>query len=152
MSKRIISLPAMLVFIFALAGSQAAVADRSPGKTLVGTWEVTIVSEVLPPAIDTTVVHRDGTVSNWDPILGVGNGIWRHLGDSRYEVKFKTLVLANNVFGLFPGSTLTVTAVVEVDKKGKTASGPFTAELVPDEQTISSFSGNVFFSKMMFDE
>lgn len=142
----------MLVFIFALAGTEAVVADASPGKTLVGTWEVMIISDVVPPAVDTTVVHRDGTVSNWDPILGTGNGIWRRLGASRYEVKFKTLVLFNNIFGLFPGSTLTVTAVLEVDDKGNAASGPFMANLEPDGQTIPDFSGTVFFSRMTFDD
>jgi hypothetical protein len=152
MFRRIVSLPVMLVFIFALASPQAAVADRSPGKKLVGTWEVTILSDVLPPALDTTVVHQDGTVSNWDPALGAGNGIWRRLGDSRYEVKFKTVVLFNNIFGLFPGSTLIVTAMVEVDDKGNFASGPFTADLEPEGQAIPDFSGIVNFSRMTFDD
>lgn len=152
MFKRIVSLPVILIFIISLGGSEAVFADRSPGKTLVGTWEALVVSDHLPPAADTTVVHRDGTVSNWDPALGTGNGIWRHLGDSRYEVKFKTHVLFNNVFQLFPGTTLTVTAELEVDEKGMTASGPFEAVLEPDEQTISSFSGMVFFSRMTFDD
>lgn len=152
MFRRIVSLSAWLVFIATLAGPQSALADEAPGKTLVGAWDVLIIADVLPPAIDTTVVHRDGTLSNWDPALGMGNGIWRRLGASRFEVKFKTLVLFNNVFGLFPGSTLTVTAEVDVDKGGMTASGPFTAELVPDGQTIPSFSGTVVFSRMTFDD
>lgn len=152
MFRRMFSWSAILIFILALTGTEAVFADPSPGKTLVGAWEVTIVSDVLPPAIDTSIVHRDGTMSNWDPALGTGNGIWRRLGASRYELKFKTLVLFNNVFGLFPGSTLTVTAEVEVDKGGKSASGPFTANLEPDGQAIPDFSGTVFLSRMTFDD
>jgi hypothetical protein len=165
MFKRISSLAAQLTVIFALAGSQAAVADGAPGKTLVGSWDVGI--EIAPPgscpdapsdppgpgAFNTTIVNRDGTLSNWDPALGTGNGIWRRVGESQFEVKFKTIALLNNIAGVVPGSTLVVTAVLTVDRDGMTAAGPFSADFKPDGANFfDEFCGIVYFSRMTFDD
>ena len=125
MFRRLASLPVLLVFIVALAGPQAAFADRAPGKTLVGAWEVFIDSneppagpgeapgdpDGVPDAFDITVINRDGTVSNSDPALGTGHGIWRRLGASQFEVKFKTPVPLVNALQQLPGTTLTVTLI-----------------------------------------
>ena len=61
-------------------------------------------------------------------------------------------MLFNKLFGFFPGSTLTVIAEVEVDKDGKSASGPFAANMDPDGQNFTDFSGTVFLSRMTFDD
>ena len=144
------------VFIFAL-GASPALAEDSPGRTLVGTWEVLIVSDVLPPARDVTVVNRDGSLSNSDAILGTGHGAWKRLGDTRFKTTFLTPVLATNPLGFPAGSMLTVTATVDVNVGGMSASGPFGAviELTDPatgaEITLFEFNGVVFFTRITVD-
>jgi hypothetical protein len=154
MSKRIYSMQALLVFVLALTGVQAAVADGGPGKTLVGTWVVNIVPDgPVPPTVDITVVNRDGTMSNSDALLGTGHGIWRRLGDSVFEMKFTTPVIAFTGTAFPPGVTLTVTTRdLAVDKGGLTASGRFSADFEPDQATFPDFTGAINFTRMTFED
>lgn len=175
MFSRIISMAAALVFIVVLAGPQAAMADGAPGKTLVGTWEVYIDSmepptepgepplppDGIPDAFDITVVNRDGTVSNSDPALGTGHGIWRRLGASKFEMKFTTPVPIVNALQQLPGTTLTVTTKdLTVDADGVTATGTFFVDIepnfIPDDPVfggqLPDFAGNITFVRMMFDD
>lgn len=175
MFTRTVSLTGILVFIVVVASSQAAFADGSPGKTLVGTWEVYIDSneppagegeppgdpDGVPDAFDITVVHRDGTVSNSDPALGTGHGIWRRLGASQFELKFKTLVPFINAFQQLPGTTLTVTTKdLTVHADGMTATGTFFVDVepnfIPDDPVfggqVPDFGGNITFVRMIFDD
>ena len=156
-----------------MASSQAAFADRSHGKTLVGTWEVLIFEaedcddlseppapQTTPTAVDITVVNRDGTVTNTDPILGTGHGIWKRVGHSTFQMKFKTLVMFINIFDLLPTTTLTVTTDdLRVAKGGNTAFGTFQADISPDQSevpvqsdAIDDFCGHILFQRMTFDD
>jgi hypothetical protein len=153
MIKRISSLVAFLIAVFTLAGTQVATADDSPGKTLVGAWEVLITNNVgLPPAVDIAVVNRDGTMSNSDAVLGTGHGAWKRIGNSRFSYKFKTPVLVTNLFGFPPGSMLTVSGTLTVDAGGMTASGPYDFVVIsPFGDVLLAFDGIVFFSRILPD-
>jgi hypothetical protein len=173
MFRRIISLPVLLVLILALAGPRAAIADRSPGKTLVGTWEVLVFEapdcenvdpmpppDAVPVTVDITVVNRDGTVTNTDPALGTGHGIWKGVGHSTFKMKFKTPVMFINVFELLPTTTLTInTRDLTVARGGMTAIGTFEADIEPDKSDIpiqsdflDDFCGQIVFNRMTFDD
>jgi hypothetical protein len=154
MFRRIPSLFAISVFVVAAVGSPMAVADPAPGQTLVGTWIVNIFPDgPVPPAADISVVNRDGTVSNSDSLLGTGHGIWRRLGDSTFEMKFITPVLALTGLAFPPGVTLTVTTGdLAVDQGGLTASGTFSADFEPDQATFPDFTGSISFTRMTFDD
>ena len=153
MFKRISSLVAFLVAVFTLAGTQVATADDSPGKTLVGAWEVLITNTIgLPPAVDVTVVNRDGTMSNSDALLGTGHGAWKRIGKSRFSYKFKTPVLLTNPFGFPPGSMLTVSGILTVDAGGMTASGPYDFVVVsPSGVVLLALDGTVFNTRIVPD-
>ena len=157
MLKRLISLFARsgIVFIFiAVAGIPDATADGRSGKTLVGSWEVLVTNEQgLPPAVDITVVNRDGTMSNSDGIFGTGHGVWERVGASQFAFKFKTPILALNMFNFPPGSMLTVTGTMTVDKGGATASGPYTAVILDAfGNSLFGFDGRVFFTRISIDD
>ena len=175
MFRRLAALPVPLIFIVALAGFQAAFADRAPGKTLVGAWEVLIDSneppagpgeapgdpDGVPDAFDITVINRDGTVSNSDPALGTGHGIWRRLGASQFELKFKTPVPLVNALQQLPGTTLTVTTKdLTVHADGMTATGTFFVDVEPNfipgdpvfGGQVPDFGGNITFVRMTFDD
>lgn len=150
------SLARIVVLVFALAGSQVAVAEGDSGRRLVGTWIVDINSPMLPPATDITVVNRDGTLSNSDSLLGTGHGIWRQLGNSTFEMKFITPVLAVlNTTGtaFFPGVTLTITTKdLTLEQGGMAASGTFEADLEPDQPNFPDFEGEIRFTRMTFND
>lgn len=158
--SRLISRSALLALssvFFAALGASSALAEDSPGRTLVGTWEVLIISDALPPARDVTVINRDGSLSNSDAMLGTGHGVWKRAGDSRFKMTFRTPVLATNLMGFPLGSMLTVTAGVKVDDGGMSASGPFDAVIeLTDPATgaeipLFEFSGVVFFTRITVD-
>lgn len=165
MFRRLVSLPVFLAFIFALAGSQAVVADGARGNTLVGAWLVEVDTFPLGTAesVDVTVVHKDGTVSNSDGILGTGHGIWKRLGakqeteegkeirPSTFQMKFKTPFLEGNSFGIPAGFILTVTATVTLDRSGNTAAGPFETTIGPPGFPSPGFAGEVRFARITFD-
>ena len=156
MLKRLISLFAHtgIVFIFiAVAGIPDATADYQSGKTLVGSWEVLITNEQgLPPAVDITVVNRDGTMSNSDGIFGTGHGVWKRVGASQFAFKFKTPILAINILNYPPGSILTVAGTLTVDKGGATASGPYNAVILDAVgNLLFGFDGRVFFTRISID-
>jgi hypothetical protein len=153
MLKRLTSLFAHTGFVFiliAVAAIPDAAANYQPGKTLVGSWEVLITNEQgLPPAVDVTMVNRDGTMSNSDGIFGTGHGVWKHAGASQFAFKFKTPILALNILNFPPGSMLTVTGTLTVDKDGATASGPYTAVILDSAgNSLLGFDGSVFFTRI----
>ena len=166
MLARIKSISAILVFVIALVVSQAALADRSPGKTLVGAWVVEIVPVGLEPAVDITVIHKDGTVSNSDSKLGTGHGIWKRLGakqeseeeggkvisPSTFQVRFKTPILEGNSLGIPGGFILTVTATVTLDQSGNAATGPFVTTIGPPGFPGPGFVGEVRFARISLDD
>jgi len=134
-------------------GSQDAVADDQPGKTLVGSWVVHVANNLgLPPAVDLTTVNRDGTMTNSDPQFGTGHGVWKRVGDSNFAIKFKTPILLSSPLAP-PGSILTVTGTVTVEAGGKTASGPYEA-VVRDAagNILFPFFGMVNFARISIDE
>lgn len=127
------TLGCLVLYLLVLAGVQSALADDSPGRTLVGSWEVFITNEQgLPPNLDMTTVNRDGTLTNSDSLFGTGHGAWKRAGDGQFQMTFRTPVLATaGGPPLFVpiGSVLTVTATVTVDEGGMTAIGAYTAEI-----------------------
>ena len=156
MLKRLISLFArtgIVFFFIVVAGLPDATADDKSGKTLVGSWEVLVTNEQgLPPAVDITVVNRDGTMSNSDGIFGTGHGVWKHVGASQFAFKFKTPILANNILGFPPGLMLTVSGTMTVDKGGATASGPYNAVVLDAfGNFFFGFDGRVFFTRISID-
>ena len=173
MLARIKSVSAFLVFVIALAGSHSALADRSPGKTLVGTWEVLVFAapdcenvsplppEGVPPAtVDISVINRDGTVTNTDPVLGTGHGIWKRVGHSTFRMKFRTPVMFINIFDLLPMTTLTInTDDLTVARGGMKAFGTFEADIEPDKEdnpfqsdVFGDFCGQIVLNRMTFDD
>lgn len=156
MLKRLISLFSHtgIVFIFiAVTGIPEATADYQSGKTLVGSWEVVITNEQgLPPAVNITVVNRDGTMSNSDGIFGTGHGVWERAGASQFAFKFKTPILAINILNYPPGSMLTVTGTITVAKGGATATGPYSAVILDSMgNLLFGFDGTVFFTRISID-
>lgn len=149
----ILSPHAVLITLLGLAGAGGALAEHSPGKTLVGAWDVLITNNAgLPPAVDVTVMNRDGTMSNSDPVLGTGHGAWKRLGDGTSSYRFRTPVLITNPFGLPPGTVLTVSGLLTVDEGGMTASGPYEAVAHdPTGAIVLAFDGIVFLTRIMPD-
>jgi hypothetical protein len=152
----------LVLCLLVLAGAQPALADKSPGRTLVGSWEVFITNEQgLPPNLDMTTVNRDGTLTNSDSLFGTGHGAWKRAGDGQFQMTFRTPVLATaGGPPLFVpiGSVLTVTATVTVDESGMAAIGPYTAEIVQlGGSTFCGFNGHctltglVAFSRITVD-
>jgi len=173
MSVRIHALSAFLAVVIALTGSQAALADRSPGKTLVGTWEVLVFAapdcenvsplpppDAVPATVDISVVNRDGTVTNTDPVLGTGHGIWKRVSHSTFKMKFKTPVMFINIFDLLPTTTLTISVDnLTVARGGMTAIGTFEADIEPDKSdnpfqsdAFGDFCGQIVLNRMTFDD
>jgi hypothetical protein len=152
MLKRLIDLfthTGILVIFIAAAGIQSAAADDQSGKTLVGSWTVLVTSNLgLPPVTDLTTVNRDGTMTNSDAMFGTGHGVWKRVGDSQFAFKFMTPILLTAPLGT-PGSILTVTGTLTVDKGGATAFGPY--EAVVEHPAIGIellFEGTVSFARI----
>ena len=147
---KVLSIYALLVISLVLTGTTSAIADSQPGKTMVGSWVVTINSDFGPPAVDITTVNRDGTMSNSDALFGTGHGVWRHAGASTFAFKFMTPILVTA--GFPPGAMLTVTGSATVNKGGHDASGPFEAVVtVPPGVVFFGFSGTVDFARISID-
>ena len=147
---KILTFSALLVMALALPGSQSALAEGQPGKTMVGSWVVTINSDFGPPAIDVTTVNRDGTMSNSDALFGTGHGVWRHAGASTFAFKFMTPILVTA--GFPPGAMLTVTGSATVNAGSMAASGPFQATVTdPSGFALFGFSGTVDFARISMD-
>jgi hypothetical protein len=144
-----------------LAAVQPALADE-PGRTLVGSWEVFITNNAgLPPALDLSTVNRDGTMTNSDSLFGTGHGVWKHAGKGKFNMKFRTPILATAsgppfFFPFPPGSILTVTATATVAEDGMTAFGPYQAAVhAPDGSgevvQVFGFDGNIALSRVTID-
>ena len=141
---------ALLATFLAVAGTPTALANAQPGKTMVGSWVVTINSDFGPPAIDITTVNRDGTMTNSDALFGTGHGVWKHAGASTFAFKFMTPILVTA--GFPPGAMLTVTGSATVNKGAMDASGPFEALVTdPSGFVIFGFSGTVDFARIAID-
>lgn len=143
---------AILAFFLVSAGLQLAVAEDQSGKTLTGSWMVTVNTNLgLPPAVDITTVNRDGTMTNSDALFGTGHGVWKRVGNSAFAIKFMTPMLVTSQMAP-PGSILTVTGTVTVDTGGSAASGPYEA-VVRDAfgNFVFAFSGIVDFSRITLD-
>ena len=83
------------VALLVLAGYPPALADDTFGRTLVGSWDVLITNEQgLPPNLDMTTVNKDGTLINSDAIFGTGHGAWTRAEAGRFEMRFRTPILA----------------------------------------------------------
>jgi hypothetical protein len=162
MLKRLIDLfthTGILVIFIAAAGIQSATADDQSGKTLVGSWTVLVTSNLgLPPVTDLTTVNRDGTMTNSDAMFGTGHGVWKRVGKSQFEFKFMTPILLTASLvppgsGFPPGSILTVTGTLAVDKGGATAFGPYEAVVEhPAIGPVMSFAGTVAFARISIDD
>lgn len=147
---KILTLPALIIFTLTLPGSPDALAEGQPGKTMVGSWVVTISSDFGPPAIDVTTVNRDGTMSNSDALFGTGHGVWTHAGASTFAFKFMTPILVTA--GFPPGAMLTVTGSATVNDGGMDASGPFQAVVTdPSGFVLFGFSGTVDFARISME-
>ena len=145
-----LSIHALLAISLILVGTTSATAGPQPGKTMVGSWIVTINSDFGPPAIDIATVNRDGTMSNSDALFGTGHGVWRHAGASTFAYKFMTPILVTA--GFPPGAMLTVTGTATVNDGGHDATGPFQAVVtVPPGIVFFGFSGTVDFARISVD-
>jgi hypothetical protein len=150
MIKRLTFCLSIIVLFAALTSAANAVADDQTGKTLVGSWVVTINSE-FGEQTDITTVNRDGTMTNSDALFGTGHGVWKRTGASAFAFKFMTPMLVTA--GFPPGAMLTVTGTVTVNDGGMDASGPFEAVVtVPPGFPIFSFSGTVDFARIVIDD
>lgn len=140
----------LFVIMLALTMAPNALADGKPGKTMVGSWVVTINSDQMPPAVDITTVNRDGTMSNSDAMFGTGHGVWKRTGDSNFAFKFMTPILATA--GFPPGTMLTVSGSATVADGAMSATGPFNA-VVADASgfVFFGFSGSVDFARITID-
>ena len=160
MFRRIHSLPALLVFVFALAGGEAAVAGPAPGNTLVGVWEVSIYPFASlcefpsgelgdPAAVDITVVNRDGTMSNSDSLFGTGHGLWRRVANMEHELKLKVPVAARPLLGIPEGIMLTLDTDLTLRAGGTEACGLFAGTFVPAHPLFGDFfAGTVVFKRV----
>ena len=153
------SIAASSLALLVLACFQPALADE-PGRTLVGTWEVSITNnQGLPPALDLSTVNRDGTMTNSDSLLGTGHGVWKRVGKGQFKMKFRTPILAtaSGPPFFFPlGSVLTVTATAMVAEDGMTAFGPYVAVIhAPNGlggiDLIFGFEGDIALSRLTID-
>jgi hypothetical protein len=144
---------AILAIGIASVGAQSAIADDRSGKTLVGSWMVTVSTNLgLPPAINLTTVNRDGTMTNSDSQFGTGHGVWKRVGAGNFAIKFMTPILMTSPL-VPPGSILTITGTLTVEQGGATASGPYQA-VVRDAfgDIVFPFSGIVEFSRITIDD
>lgn len=160
MDKPIVSLPVLLVGLLVLAGSQAAVADRAPGNTLVGVWEVGIFPFQslcdAPPsdfdgaaAVDISVINRDGTMSNSDSTFGTGHGLWRRLADMNHELLLKTPVMWRPLLGIPEDIILTVNTRLTLAERGMEACGTFNGFFEPAHPAFGPFfEGTVIFRRV----
>jgi hypothetical protein len=147
---KMLSIYALLTISLVLTGTTTATAEPQPGKTMVGSWVVTINSDFGPPAVDITTVNRDGTMSNSDALFGTGHGVWRHAGASTFAFKFMTPILVTA--GFPPGAMLTVTGTATVNDGGHDATGPFEAVVtIPPGNVFFGFSGTVDFARISID-
>ena len=153
MIKRItscFSIIALFAVVALATGPRDAAANDQAGKTLVGSWMVTIMSDLGPPVVDMTTVNRDGTMTNSDALFGTGHGVWKRAGASDFAFKFMTPLLVTA--GFPPGSMLTVTGTVTVGDGGADATGPFQAVVRdPFGNVIFGFSGTVAFARIGID-
>jgi hypothetical protein len=161
MFRQLRSIAASSLALLILAGFQPALAD-GPGRTLVGSWEVSITNDQgLPPALDLSTVNQDGTMTNSDSLLGTGHGVWKRAGNGRFKMKFRTPILATAsgpplFFPFPPGSVLTVTATAMVAVDGMTAFGPYQAVVhAPDGAggvvQVFDFDGDIALSRITVD-
>jgi hypothetical protein len=147
---KMLMLYALFTILLAVTGTPSALAGAQPGKTMVGSWVVTINSDFGPPAIDIATVNRDGTMSNSDALFGTGHGVWKHAGASTFAFKFMTPILMTA--GFPPGAILTVKGSATVNDGAMDASGPFEALVTdPSGFVIFGFSGTVDFARIVIE-
>jgi len=151
MLRRLILIAALAgIFVISLGAISAndANADGQQGRTLVGSWIVTITSDAFPTFLNLGTITRDGSIINSDPVFGSGHGVWKRVGRGRFAVKFLGLVPPDNP-DFPPGTSLTVSGVVTVSNDGASASGPF--ETVFENPAIGEvfrFGGTVDFDRI----
>ncbi len=125
--------------MFSATSPQDAFADDG-WRSFAGSWFVEITPDPggPPPFTNLATVNWSGTIVTSDPDLGAGHGAWKRTGKRDFEIKFLTLVPANNPLGFPANSTVTVTAFLTVGDSGDEATGTFIAE-------FSDSAGNVLF-------
>ena len=114
-----------LIIIFLSAASPQDAFAGHGWRTLVGSWRVEISPDKPgpPPFMNLATLNWPGTIVTSDPDLGAGHGAWKRTGKRDFEIKFLTLVPANNPLGLPPNTILTVTAFLTVGDSGDEATG-----------------------------
>ncbi|MDH3747377.1 MAG: hypothetical protein OER97_04155 [Gammaproteobacteria bacterium] len=154
MFKRLLPLIAVsgiLIFSVAAIISKDAVASDRHGRTLVGSWVITISSDAFPEFTNLGTITRDGAVINSDPVFGSGHGAWKRVSGGRFAIKFLGLVPPDNP-DFPPGTELTVSGTITVSNDGATASGPFETVFVnPAIGEVFRFSGTVDFDRITVD-
>jgi len=142
---------AIIVFLSA-ASPQAALADHS-WRTLVGSWLVDLGPDPAGvPIQDLATLNWPGTIITSSPTFGAGHGAWKRIGRRDFELKFLTLIPADNPLGFPPNSTLTVTAFLTVGDSGDEASGTNTGVFADSAgNVLFEVSGPVTFTRINVD-
>ena len=115
-----------LAIMIAFSATSPQVANADNGwRTLVGSWfvEVTPGSGGPPPFANLATLNWPGTIITSDPAFGAGHGAWKRVGPGEFDIKFVTLIAADNPAGLPPNTILTVTSTMTVGDSGDEASG-----------------------------
>lgn len=141
---------ALTLILCSLALAGPASAARGPG--IVGSWVVNGQPDGPAPAfINLTTNGADGTVTNTDPLLGTGHGVWRRGTNGSFTVRFVTVTSPFNP--IFPNTVITVTGEIKVDKKNDVAEGTFqtTFEDLNGVTLMPMSTGTVQFSRIAID-
>lgn len=144
-----------LAIIIAFNATSPQVANANNGwRTLVGSWfvEVTPGPGGPPPFANLATLNWPGTIITSDPVFGAGHGVWKRVGPGEFDIKFVTLIPANNPAGLPPNSILTVTATMTVDDSGDEASGISTGVFTDSAGNVLAVSaGPTTFTRIELD-
>ncbi|MEL7187308.1 MAG: hypothetical protein AAFN50_12890 [Pseudomonadota bacterium] len=123
------------VVLLTLAIATPELAEASPGqKGIVGAWVIEGQPDGGGPGfINIGAIHRDGTMSNADPLFGAGHGVWKRSGRRSFAVRFVTIVSPFNA--ILPNTIITVNGNLYLDKSRKLVTGDF-------ETTFTDLDGN----------
>ena len=96
--------------------AQDATPAAAAGPSIVGAWQWNAAAD-SPGEANFAIFHADGTYTEWNPVAGVGIGVWRMSGERTVDLVFvfQDTDPAPDVRG--PG-TATFTLKIELDATG----------------------------------
>jgi len=132
----------LIAAMMAVTGSQFdAKGGGAAAPQLEGSWEVTVTPNGGDPIVDMATFTSNGGLINSDPDpnLSTGHGTWVKTGGNEYAVTFVHF-LSN---GGIPIGTVKVRAVMQVDNKQDTFTGPFRTDIYIGGDLVQSVCGTV---------